>query len=109
MSDTEVYYALRNSELVRIKNVPLALFLNYFPEFIMGMVTEFIYFAIKHKRLTSYFKAKIDAIRMLPVMLKKRRMNLKGAKVDNRALRAIMTPVFERNYLGKRLKKLFFG
>jgi len=109
MSDTEVYYALRNSELVRIKNVPLALFISCFPEFIMGMVTEFIYFAIKHKRLTSYFKAKIDAIRMLRAMLKKRKMNLPGAKVNTERLRELMTPVFERNYLRKRLKKFFFG
>ena len=56
MSDTAVYYTLRNSELVRIKNVPLALFISCFPEFIMGMVTEFIYFAIKHKRLRCVFQ-----------------------------------------------------
>jgi hypothetical protein len=75
----------------------------------MGMATEFIYFAIKRKHLKLYCKAKIDVIRMLRVMLKKRKMNLKGAKVNAQSLRKLMTPVFEKNFLRKRLKKLFFG
>jgi GT2 family glycosyltransferase len=109
MSDTEVYYSLRNSALVRIKNVPLALFISCFPEFIMGLITEFINFAINRNQLKLYFKAKIDVIRMLRVMLKKRKINLQGAKVNTESLRELMTPIFERNYLRKRLKKLFFG
>ena len=36
MSDMAVYYSLRNSELVRIKNVPFGVFLRCFPEFILG-------------------------------------------------------------------------
>jgi hypothetical protein len=108
MSNTAVYYTLRNSELVRIKNVLLALFISCFPEFIMGLVTEFIDFAIKRNHLKLYCKAKVGAIRMLRVMLKKRRANLKGAKIDSKGLREIMTPVFKGNFLRKRLKKLFF-
>lgn len=109
MSPIAVYYTLRNSEFVKIKNIPLPLFLRCLPVFLLGIVSEFLYFAIKHKRPTLYFKAKIDAIRMLPVMLKKRRVNLKGAKVDSRYLREIMTPVFEWSFLRNKLKKLVSG
>jgi hypothetical protein len=109
MSPMAVYYTLRNSEFVKIKNIPLSLFLRCLPVFILGMVSEFLYFAVKHKRPTLYFKAKIDAIRMLPLMLKKRRVNLKGAKVDSKGLREIMTPVFEWSFLGNKLKKLVYG
>lgn len=109
MSPMAVYYTLRNSGFVKIKNIPLSLFLRCLPVFMLGMVSEFLYFAIKHKRPTLYFKAKIDAIRMLPVMLKKRRVNLKGAKVDSRYLREIMTPVFEWSFLRNKLKKLVSG
>jgi hypothetical protein len=109
MSPMAVYYTLRNSEFVKIKNIPLSLFLRCLPVFILGMVSEFLYFAVKHKRPALYFKAKINAVKMLPVMLKKRKVNLKGAKVDSKGLRKIMTPVFEWNLLRNKLKKLVYG
>jgi len=108
MSPIAVYYTLRNSEFVRIKNIPLFLFLRCLPVFILGMVSEFIYFAIKHRYFSIYFKAKIDAIRMLPVMLKKRKVNFEGAKADSKGLRKIMTPVFERSFFTNKLKKFVF-
>jgi hypothetical protein len=73
------------------------------------MVSEFLHFAIKHRRLPIYFKAKIDVIKMLPLILKKRRANLKGMKVEGKDLRKIMTPVLERNFLRKELRKSIFG
>jgi len=109
MSPMAVYYTLRNSEFMRIKNIPLFLFFRCLPGFILGMVSEFIYFAIKHRYLPIYFKAKMDAIRMLPVMLKKRKMNLRGAKIDSKDLMKIMTPVFERSFLRNKLKKFIYG
>jgi len=105
MSDTAVYYTLRNSELVRMKNVPLAIFLRCFPELIIGMLTEFIYFAIKHKRLRLYFKAKGDAIRMLPKMLKKRAVIMKNRKVSHRDLLNVMTPLWQKDFLITKIKK----
>lgn len=109
MSPMAVYYSVRNSEFVKIKNIPLSLFLRCLPVVILGMVSEFIYFAARHRHPILYFKAKIDVIRMLYVMLKKRRVNLTGAKVDSKGLREIVTPVFDGFSLRKRLKKLFFG
>jgi GT2 family glycosyltransferase len=109
MSPMAVYYTLRNSEFVRIKNIPLSLFLRCLPVFILGTVSEFLYFSLRRKHPILYFKAKIDAIRMLPVMLKKRRVNLKGAKVDSKDLRKMMTPVFERSFLRNKLKKFIYG
>lgn len=109
MSPMAVYYTLRNSEFVKIKNIPLSLFLKCFPWFLLGMVSEFLYFAIKHRRLPIYFKAKIDLIKMLPLILKKRRANLKGMKVESKDLRKIMTPVLEQSFLRSKLRKLIFG
>lgn len=77
MSDIAIYYTLRNSEFVRIKNIPFWVFLKCLPEFIVGIISEFFYFAIKHKRLWLYFKAKIAVIQMFPKMLKKRRWIMK--------------------------------
>ena len=105
MSDTAVYYTLRNSEFVKMKNVPFAIFVRCFPEFIIGMLTEFIYFAIKHKRLRLYLKAKVDAIKMLPKMLKKRAVIMKNRKVSHRDLLNVMTPVWRMDFLMTKMKK----
>ena len=109
MSDMAVYYTLRNSELVRIKNVPLAVFVKCFPEFIIGLLTEFIYFAIKHKHFVLYLKAKIDAIKTLPKMLKKRFVIMKNRKVSNKYLVSIMTPVWQKDFLRAKIKKFLYG
>jgi hypothetical protein len=105
MSPMAVYYTLRTSEFVRIKNVPLGVFIRCFPEFIIGILTEFIYFAIKHKQLRLYLKAKIDAIRMLPKMLKKRAVIMKKRKVSHRYLLNMMTPVWQKDFLISKIKK----
>jgi hypothetical protein len=107
MTNTAVYYTLRNSEFVRMKNVPLAILLRCLPEFVMGMITEFIYFAIKHRRLRLYFKAKVDAMGMLPKMLKKRAVTMGNRKVSHRYLLSMMTPAWQKDFLITKLKKFY--
>lgn len=109
MSDTAVYYTLRNSEFVRIKNVPFWVFIRFLPEFIIVMITEFIYFAIKHRKFRLYFKAKMDALKMLPRMLKKRKAIFKTKRVGSRELMQIMTPAFEKSFFKNKLRKLLRG
>jgi GT2 family glycosyltransferase len=104
-SPNAIYYTLRNSELLRMKNIPFPLFLNCLPWFILGMVSEFLYFAVRHRHPILYLKAKTDAIRMFPLMLKKRKANLEGIKVESDDLRKLITPVFERDILRSKLKK----
>ena len=109
MSDMAVYYTLRNSEFVRMKNIPLSIFIRCFPEFIIWTLTEFTYFVIKHKRLRLYFKAKSDAIIMLPRMLKKRAMIMKNRKVSYKYLLNIMTPLWQKDFLLTKIKKFFYA
>ena len=109
MSDMAVYYTLRNSEFVRLKNIPLAIFIRCFPEFVVGILAEFIYFVIKHKRIGLYFKAKKDAIRMFPKMLKKRTVIMKNRKASDKYLLSIMTPVWQKNYLIAKIKKFLYA
>jgi hypothetical protein len=89
----------------RIRIVPFVVLVRCFPEFISGMITEFIYFAMKHKRLRLYLKAKGDAIRMLPEMVKKRAMIMKNRKVSHRYLVNMMTPVWQKDFLMTKMKK----
>ena len=108
MSDLAVYYTLRNCEFVRIKNIPLSFFLRYLLWFILGVISEFLFFAIKHRYLILYFKAKLDAVKMFPVMLKKRKLILKAKRISNKDLRNITTPLLDENFLKRKLKKIFF-
>ncbi len=109
MSNMAVYYTLRNSELVRIKNTPIGVFIKCLPEFFIGVIIEFIYFAIKHKNMALYLKAKRDAIRLLPKMLKKRTMIMKNKKVSNRYILSVMTPVWQKDFLITKIKKFLYA
>ena len=106
MSDTAVYYTLRNNELVRFKNVPGNFFLRCFPEFILGLITEFIYFAVKHKHLRQYFKAKKDFLKALPKIKNKRALIMKNKKVSDNYLLSIMTPLWQANFLKIKIVKI---
>jgi hypothetical protein len=92
-----------------MKNVPFAIFLRSFPEFVIGVLAEFIYFAIKHKLLRLYFKAKGDAIRMFPKMLKKRAMIMKKKTASDSDPLSIMTPVWGKEFLMAKIKKFLYA
>ena len=109
MSDIAVYYTLRNSEFVRIKNVPFQLFLRTLPAFILGTIFEFVYFVIRHRKFKLYAKAKIDAVKSAKIMRARRANIMAMKKVSDEYLRSIVTPVWEREFFLKKLKKLFSG
>jgi len=109
MSDIAVYYTLRNSEFVRIKNVPLGVFLRCLPEFILGVISEFLYFAIKHKKFKLYLRAKKDALKMFPRMWKKRKLIMKTRRVSNSYLLSLMTPIWQKDFFKAKLGKFLHG
>ncbi len=109
MSDLAVYYTLRNSEFVRVKNVPFGVFLRCFPEFMLGLISEFLYFAIKHRQLKLFLRAKKDAIRMLPLMWEKRKTIMKTRKVSDDYLMSLFTPMWQRDFLRAKIGKALHG
>lgn len=109
MSKMAVYYTLRNSEFVRIKNIPASLFIRRIPQLFLGMIAEIAYFAIRHHRPFLYLKAKMDVVKMLPAMLKKRKAIMGSMQITDEELLKIMAPVFERKFLKKKIRKFIFG
>lgn len=109
MSDLAMYYTLRNSEFVRVKNVPLGVFLRCLPEFLLGTVSEFFYFAVKHKKFKLYIRAKKDALKMFPHMWKKRKLIMKTRKVSNSYLLSLMTPIWQKDFFKAKLGKFLHG
>ncbi len=109
MSPTAVYYSLRNSELVRMKNVPVGILLRCLPELVVGAIVEFFYFAVRHGFFRLYFKAKLDALKMLPKMLRKRKKIMALKRVSNAYLLSVITPVWERGFFRSKFRKLLRG
>ena len=105
MTDMAVYYSLRNSELVRMKCVPFGIFIRCCPEISLNFVLEFVYFCLLHHHITLFFKAKMDALKMLPRVLKKRKKIMSQMRVSNRYLLTLMTPVWERSFFNSKLGK----
>lgn len=109
MSDTAIYYTLRNCEFVRIKNVPLALFMRCLPGFLAGTVADFLYFAVRHRKLNLYLKAKRDVLGSMKCMREKRRKIMAVRKADDEYLRNIMTPVWRKEYFLSKAGKFLKG
>ena len=109
MSDTAIYHTLRNSEWVRIKNIPSGVILRCIPDLLIGALTEFLYFGVKHKRLKLYLKAKADTIRMFSRTSKKRAMIMRNKKVSNQYLLNLMTPIWQKSFAVAKIKKFFRG
>ena len=109
MSDMAIYYTIRNRDLVRAKDVPAGIFLRCFPQFVMSIIAEFIYFVLKHKKLKLYIHAKKDALAMLPEMMRKRSAIMKRRRVSNGYLFSTMTPLRESGFARSKLKKMLHG
>jgi len=109
MSDLAVYCTLRNSDFIRIKNIPFLLFVKCLPAFIVGTIFEFIYFVVKHRKIRIYLRAKMDVIRKLRVLLGKRRRIMHMKKVDNGYLYSMMTPIWDKDFFSMKIKKFFHG
>ncbi len=109
MSDTAIYYAARNAELLRIKNIPLGIFLRNLPSYLAGSIMDFFYIAVKNKKAGLYLKAKLDAVKMFPLMLKKRKSIMKNRKVSDTYIASLMTSIWSTSFFKIKLKKLLHG
>lgn len=109
LSDLHVYYHTRNLEFVWIKNMPTRLMLRFAHHKLVQEIGSFCYLCLRHMKWRSYFKAKRDAIRMLPVMLKKRQGIQREKKVSNHYLKEMLTPIFSREMIRQKVRQLIRG
>jgi hypothetical protein len=109
LSDTHVYYHTRNLEFVWIKNMPLGLMLRFAHHKLVQEIGSFCYLCLRHGKWAPYFRAKIDALRMLPQMLQKRRMVQKRRRVSNAYLRSLMTSMFTWSFIWQKIRQFVNG
>jgi GT2 family glycosyltransferase len=109
LSDLHVYYHTRNLEFVWIKNMPFRLMLRFAHHKVIQELGSFFYLCLRHGKWGPFFRAKRDALRMLPVMLKKRGEIQAGKRVANRYVRSVLTSMFTFGFFRQKLKQLIEG
>jgi GT2 family glycosyltransferase len=100
----QVFYSQRNIEFVYLKNMPLALILPSLPQRLLYEVGAAIYFS-KQGTGSAFFRAKLDALKCLPSILRKRRAIQKRRTMTNAQLRAIL----KKSLFLKKWRKLRSG
>jgi GT2 family glycosyltransferase len=109
LSWLHVYYHTRNLEFVWMKNMPAELMIRFLHHKLIQELAAFGYVCLRHGGWRPFFQAKIDALRMLPNMLKKRREVQGRRKVSNRYVKQILTPIFDREYLIRKARQMIKG
>jgi len=102
-----VYYVIRNDKLVKVKNIPFAIFVYKMPCFILGEIIWLAYYMVTG-RFKVYMRANIDVLKNIPISLKKRRKVMNIKKVSNKYIISLLTSGF-RLYRLKRVKKYWFS
>ena len=109
LSDTHVYYHTRNLEFVWLKNMPLGLMVRFAHHKFIQEIGAFCYLCLRHGKWRPYFRAKRDALRMIPVMWKKRKEIQRRKRVSNFYLKSIMTSLFTRALIGQKIRQFIRG
>lgn len=81
-SRTSVYYGHRNLEWVYVQNMPRTLLLRTFVPHLLYNVLAFLYFLYKGRGRV-FLEAKRDALKGLPMAMKKRRRVQEGKRVED--------------------------
>lgn len=108
-SNLAIYYSNRNADLVWIKNTPFGLMLRYLHHKILSDFGSLLFFGIRKKRLRVFIKSKLDVLKLLPRMLKKRRQVQAMKKLSNKEIANLLTSFWEKGYVGVRWRKLLKG
>jgi GT2 family glycosyltransferase len=109
LSNLHVYYHTRNLELVWMKNMPLGLMLRYAHHKVLQEIGSFCYLCLRHGKWRAFFRAKRDALRMLPLMLEKRKQIQTRRRVPNRYVQSTFTPMFTMGFLKQKVRQFIEG
>ncbi len=106
-SPLSVYYTVRNTTFVRVKNLPVSVFLRCLLIYLLGEVAMFLYFCVKLGEWVPYFKGKFDGLLALPELLEKRREILGNATCSVEQFYSMFTPITKREIIAAKLRKFW--
>ncbi len=97
----QAFLSQRNVEFMYLKNMPLGLMVRSLPQRVLYELGGAAYF-FKRGAGMAFVKAKLDVMRQLPAVLRKRRESQRRRTVSNAQLRSVM----QSQWIGSRWKKL---
>lgn len=109
LSDLHVYHHTRNLEFVWIKNMPTGLILRFVHHKLIQELGSFCYLCLRHAKWKPFFRAKLDALRMLPSMLEKRRDVQRRKRVSDRYIKGILTPIYSKELMRQKVRQFIWG
>lgn len=109
LSDRHVYYHTRNLEFVWVKNMPFGIMLRFPHHKVIQELGSFCYLCLRHNKWIPFFKAKRDALKMLPQMLQKRARIQTSKRVPNSYVRSVLTSMFSFGFFRQKMKQLVEG
>jgi GT2 family glycosyltransferase len=109
LSDLHVYYHSRNLEFVWLKNMPATLMLRYAHHKLFQELGSFLYLCIRHGKSGAFFRAKKDALRMFPLIWRKRKDIQAKKRVPDTYLRELLSPMFTRAFLKQKFRQFIEG
>ena len=92
-SARQVFYSQRNIEFVYFKNMPLGLMLSSLPQRLIYEIGA-AFHSIRQGSTGPFVKSKLNAIRHLPSVWRKRRQVQLNKTADSAYIRSLMKPVF---------------
>ena len=101
-SDFAVYHGERNAVWTFVKNMPGPLFWLYLPQHLMLNIASLLYYPLRGQGKI-VFKAKVDALRGLTSMLKRRRLVQRTRRVGMWTVRRALKGGVMAPYLGRYL------
>jgi len=99
-SDFAVYHGERNAVWTFVKDMPGPLFWLYLPQHLALNIAALLYYPVRGQG-KAVFRAKLDALRGLPPVLRQRKLIQKTRRVDARTLRAALTGGFAAPYVAR--------
>jgi hypothetical protein len=69
----------------------------------------FCYLCLRHGKWRPFFRAKRDALKMLPLAIRKRRQIQGRRRVSNDYLQSMLTSVFNKAWLQRKISQLLQG
>jgi GT2 family glycosyltransferase len=109
LSDLSVYYHTRNLEFIWVKDMPAALMLRFAHHKLIQEIGAFFYLCVRHWTWAAFFRAKRDALKMIPKMWKKRQGIQKRRIVPNDQIKETLTPIFSRELIRQKINQLIWG
>ena len=109
LSDLHVYYHSRNLEFVWLKNMPSSLMLRYAHHKLLQELGSFFYLCIRHGKWRAFFRAKKDALKMVPLMWGKRKEIQTMKRSSDSDIRRLLSPMFTWAFLKQKFRQLIDG